>query len=226
MPDPTTGPNAADAPGPTGGETFPTSGTERELGHHDASGEARSILMRRRYDAEPKDVWDACTDPDRMSRFFMRPTGDLRVGGTFSFEGNAGGSILRCEPPKRLTVTWIYGPPGDLPPDQVELRLTPDGDGTVLELEHSSSSGITGNLLNDPERGLWGLGAGWELGLLGLHAYLRGDFPETPPSDLGETSEIATLADHISAAWSKVLDQDTRDTSPTTSEKPPGSPQR
>ncbi|MEV7966811.1 SRPBCC family protein [Sphaerisporangium sp. NPDC088356] len=190
------------------GKDDPISGTERELGsRHRDGGETRTILMRRRYDAEVEDVWDACTDPDRLSRFFMKPSGDLRQGGTFSFEGNAGGRILRCEPPRRLTVTWVYGEAGDLPEDQVELRLSPSGDGTELELEHSSFGKITGLLLNDPEKGLWGLGAGWELGLIALGTYLRGEFPDVAPAEIGNMPEITDLADRISLAWAAVLDK-------------------
>ncbi|MEU8266303.1 SRPBCC family protein [Sphaerisporangium sp. NPDC049002] len=190
------------------GKDDPISGTERELGsRHRDGGETRTILMRRRYDAEVEDVWDACTDPDRLSRFFMRPSGDLREGGTFSFEGNAGGRILRCEPPRRLTVTWVSGEVGDLPEDQVELRLSPSGDGTELELEHSSFGKITDLVLNDPEKGLWGLGAGWELGLIGLGTFLRGEFPDAAPTEIGDLPEITDLADQISRAWAGVLDE-------------------
>jgi uncharacterized protein YndB with AHSA1/START domain len=64
-----------------------------------AAGDARTALIRRRYHAPIDDVWDACTSPDRINRWLMPVTGDLRVGGTFSLEGNASGEILRCEPP-------------------------------------------------------------------------------------------------------------------------------
>ncbi len=38
--------------------------THREVGSRRiATGEARTALMRRRYDAPIEDVWDACTDP-------------------------------------------------------------------------------------------------------------------------------------------------------------------
>src|SRR3712207_1955335 len=74
--------------------------------------------MWRRYDAPIEDLWDACTDPDRISRWFIKPTGDPRPGGTFSLEDNASGEILHCEPPRLLTVTWCY--PGR-PVDEVEL---------------------------------------------------------------------------------------------------------
>jgi Activator of Hsp90 ATPase homolog 1-like protein len=56
-----------------------------------------SVTVNRRYPAPVEDVWDAIVDPDRLRRWFMPISGDLRVGGTFQLEGNAGGSILACE---------------------------------------------------------------------------------------------------------------------------------
>ena len=87
-----------------------------------ANGDGRSVVLRRSYDAPVEDVWDACSDPDRLKRWFGSVSGDLRLGGRFQIEGNAGGEILRCEPPRLLAVSWVYG---DNPADEVELRLTP-----------------------------------------------------------------------------------------------------
>jgi uncharacterized protein YndB with AHSA1/START domain len=69
---------------------------QREVGRKRiAAGEARTAVLRRRYDAAIEDVWDACTDPGRINRWFLPVTGDLRVGGRFSLEGNASGEIVR-----------------------------------------------------------------------------------------------------------------------------------
>ena len=38
------------------------------------------VLLRRSYDAEIDDVWSAVTDPERVRRWFLPLTGDLRVG--------------------------------------------------------------------------------------------------------------------------------------------------
>jgi uncharacterized protein YndB with AHSA1/START domain len=69
-------------------------------------GEEIAVLIRRSYDAPSVDVWDALTDPERVRRWFYPLTGDLRAGGTFQLEGNAGGDIVRCEPPRLLRVTF------------------------------------------------------------------------------------------------------------------------
>jgi uncharacterized protein YndB with AHSA1/START domain len=186
-----------------------TADTEREIGSRDAAtGEGQSILMRRRYEAEIEDVWDAVTNPDRLGRFFMKPAGELREGGTFSFEGNARGEILRCDPPRLLRITWVYGEPTG---DEVEVRLWPEGDDrTVLELEHSSPGRLTDRLLNDPESGIWGLGAGWELGLIALDAFLRGELPDIDPAAMEDLAEITQLADQVSRAWAVVLEASDR----------------
>jgi uncharacterized protein YndB with AHSA1/START domain len=183
-------------------------GTHRELGgRRIAAGNARTILMRRWYGAAIGAVWHCCTDPERLARWFMRPEGDLRIGGRFVFEGNAGGEVLRCEPPRLLAVSWVYG---SRPADEVELRLTPDAGGTVLELEHASvtthievGGRMVDVLLNDPESGLWGLGAGWEMGLVAMDALLRDALPERA-TRRGATG-VTSLADQSGQAWADLL---------------------
>ena len=92
-------------------------GMGRRVGDQD-----RAVRLRRRYDAPVEDVWDACTSPDRIGRWFLPVTGDFRPGGRYQLEGNAGGEIRRCEPPRLLRVTWVFG---EAPPSEVEVRLSP-----------------------------------------------------------------------------------------------------
>src|SRR2546429_9907207 len=91
-------------------DTSPITETHREVGRRRiAAGEARTALLRRRYDAPIEDVWEACTDPERLNRWFLPVAGDLRVGGAFPLAGNASGENLRCRPPRLPTVTRGYG---------------------------------------------------------------------------------------------------------------------
>jgi uncharacterized protein YndB with AHSA1/START domain len=178
--------------------------THREVGSRRiAAGEASTALMRRRYDVPIEDVWDACTDPERISRWFIKPTGDLRAGGTYQLEGNASGEILRCEPPRLLTVTWSY--PGR-PVDELELRLSLGEDGeTVLELEHASVAEVF--ITNDPQTGTWGIGPGWEAPLDYLEKYLRGELPDAPAAEWWDpTPEDAELANRRGHAWAAVIE--------------------
>ncbi|WP_329270892.1 SRPBCC family protein [Streptomyces pseudovenezuelae] len=133
------------------------------------ASEARTVLLRRTYDAEIADVWDAVTSPERIARWFMPVSGELKVGGRYQLEGNAGGEILECVEPERLRVSWLYGPdPGF---SEVEVRLTPEeGERTALELEHVA---VVPDDFWD-QFGPGAVGVGWDLGLYGLALHLAG----------------------------------------------------
>jgi uncharacterized protein YndB with AHSA1/START domain len=66
---------------------------------------AHVVELQRRRHAPIADVWDACTDPERVRRWFLPLSGDLRPGGTFQLEGNTSDTIATCEPPHRLELT-------------------------------------------------------------------------------------------------------------------------
>ncbi len=181
-------------------------GTYREVGPDPAS-EQRYMVLRRRYDAEIADVWDAITDPERLRRWFLPVEGDLREGGTFQLKDNAGGAILTCATPTHLALTWAYG---DQPASRVDLRLLTEGAETVVELRHSPvpravdfDGRAVDPLLNDDATGMWGMGAGWELGLIALTAYLKGEFPADTAAAATDP-DLLEAAARISAAWADV----------------------
>jgi uncharacterized protein YndB with AHSA1/START domain len=147
--------------------------TQRELrSGRIAAGEGRMVGLSRTYDAPIDDVWDALTNPERIGRWFLPISGDYRLGGSYQFEGNAGGSIVECAKPNRLKVTWVYGvaaSPTDI--SEVEVRLTPaDTDRTLLELEHTA---IVPDEMWD-QFGPGAVGVGWDGGMLGLALHLEG----------------------------------------------------
>ena len=129
------------------------------------AGEARTATISQTYDATIDDVWDACTNPERIPRWFLPVSGDLRVHGHYQLQGNAGGTIERCDPPKSFAATWEYG--GDVTWIEVRLSSEPDG-GTRFELEHTAHV--------DDERwaefGPGATGVGWDMGLLSLGIHL------------------------------------------------------
>ena len=146
---------------------------QREVGSgRIPAGEGRTVRLRRTYEAPIDDVWDALTNPERIGRWFLPISGDIRLGGRYQFEGNAGGEILECDRPRRVRVTWVYGEmPSAADVSEVVVRLSPAGDtSTVLELEH------TAVVPEDrwAEYGPGAVGVGWEQGLLGLALHLRG----------------------------------------------------
>jgi uncharacterized protein YndB with AHSA1/START domain len=132
----------------------------------------RIAIARRTYHVGQADLWDALTSADRISRWFLPVSGDLRAGGRYQLEGNAGGIVERCEEPRSFAVTWEFG--GTLA--WLEVRLIPDGDRTTLELAHQAQV--------DPGR--WGqfgpgaVGVGWDLALLGLGRHLDSGAPADP----------------------------------------------
>jgi uncharacterized protein YndB with AHSA1/START domain len=144
------------------------SSVERRLGSRTlAAGEARTLTISRVYDTPPEDVWDACTNPERISRWFLPISGDLREGGHYSLEGNASGTIERCEPPQAVDATWEYG--GEV--TWVELRLTPEAGGrTRFALEHIAHVDDTRWLQFGPGA----VGVGWDGAVLGLTLHLAG----------------------------------------------------
>ena len=160
----------------------------------DGSGERVSVLMRRSYGAPIGDVWDAVTQPDRIKRWFMPISGDLRPGGSFQLEGNAGGEILTCEPPRLLKVT--FGGPASL----VELRLTAQGDDdTVLELEHT----VPIEMAQSGAGALY-VGPGWDGALMGLGLFLRGEVAGDPVEAAGSL-QVQEFSRQSVEAWAEVV---------------------
>ena len=140
-------------------------------------------IARRAYLASQADLWDALTSADRIPRWFLPVSGDLRVGGRYQLEGNAGGLVERCDAPESFAVTWEFG--GTL--SWLEVTLIPDGERSTLELAHHAHV--------DP--GLWGqfgpgaVGVGWDLALLGLDRHVDTGAPVDP----SEAAAFATSLD-------------------------------
>jgi uncharacterized protein YndB with AHSA1/START domain len=142
------------------------SSVDREVGGRTLeAGEARTVTVSRVYDTPPEDLWDACTNPERISRWFLPLSGDLQPGGRYEFQGNASGTIERCEPPRSLAATWEYG--GQT--TWVELRLVPEADSrTRFVLEHVAH--VDDELW--AQFGPGAVGVGWDQALVGLTLYL------------------------------------------------------
>lgn len=144
----------------------------------------RVVVARRTYGTDRDDLWDALTNPERLPRWFLPVSGDLEVGGRYSLEGNASGTIQDCDRPRSLATTWEMG-------DMVSwltvtLHPADTDDATTLELLHEAPV--------DPDMwtqfGPGAVGIGWDLALLGLGLHVDTDaavdpaagmaFPSTP----------------------------------------------
>jgi uncharacterized protein YndB with AHSA1/START domain len=138
---------------------------QRTVGHRTlAAGDARVVTISRSYPGPAADLWDACTNPERIPRWFLPITGELKPGGHYQLEGNAGGTVESCDPPHSFTATWEYG--GEV--SWIEVRVTAEGEQARLQLEHIAHV--------DDERwaefGPGAVGIGWDLGLRGLGEHL------------------------------------------------------
>jgi len=142
-----------------------------QRGQRDGQG-AHVITLSRVYPHRRAKVWAAFTSAERLSRWFTPVTGELKLGGHYQFQGNAGGTITECVEPERIAATWVMG--GE---SWVELTFADAGQGTRLTLHHTA-------LVDQMPPGFWdkygpgAVGVGWELGFFGLEVHL--DAPEAP----------------------------------------------
>lgn len=150
--------------------------------------ELRVQTLSREFRGGVAEVWDAVTSAERIPRWFLPISGELRLGGRYQLEGNAGGTVEECVPPAggtaRFRVTWEFG--GGAPawltitlteatPASTRLDLLFEGRVADLPAEMWDQFGPSAT------------GMGWDSGLLGLGMYLDG-------GDDGITPEAA-------AAW-------------------------
>jgi uncharacterized protein YndB with AHSA1/START domain len=130
-----------------------------------AAGEARVITITQTYSADVADIWDACTNPERLPRWFLPVSGDLHEGGHYQLEGNAGGTINTCDPPHGFSATWEIA--GEV--SWIDVRMLGEGDGrTTLVLEHVAHVDDT----RWTEFGPGAVGVGWDMVLMGLATHL------------------------------------------------------
>jgi uncharacterized protein YndB with AHSA1/START domain len=161
------------------------------------AGEARVMTVSRVYATDQEDLWDACTNPERIPRWFLPVSGELRVGGRYSLEGNADGRVEECDPPHRFSATWEFG--GEI--SWIEVSITPEGDGQArFTLEHLAH-------VSDERWAQFGPGAtgvGWDLALLGLHLHLESGSRPVDPAEVAAwmASEAGReFVDRSSTGW-------------------------
>lgn len=163
----------------------------REVSIHSVDGqEVVDLRARRAYEAPPGEVWSSLSDPERLRRWFLPVTGELSEGATFQAESYVTGTIRRCEPPRRLVVTW-----GD-EASVVHLELSPGATGApTLELRPTVPRRVAGS-----GAGVLVVGPGWDLALTSLAAFLRGAAPADPVA-AENTPEGQAFAKRSTLAW-------------------------
>jgi uncharacterized protein YndB with AHSA1/START domain len=160
---------------------------------------AKLLTASRTYRTSIEDLWDALTNIERIPRWFLPITGDLRPGGRYQLEGNASGEVLECSPPRRFAITWEYG--GDASWVTVELTGDPGADEAHLEVRHEAPV---------PEE-MWkqfgpgAVGVGWDLGLMGLDLHLTTGESLDPEEvrSWGQSPEARDFITESSTAWAE-----------------------
>lgn len=157
----------------------------------------RVVIARRGYAADQAELWDAITNPERIPRWFLPVSGDLRLGGRYQLEGNAGGVVEQCDPPESFAVTWEFG--GGV--SWLRVAITPAGEETLLEVAHEAPL--------DPDfwaqYGPGATGVGWDLGLMGLGLHLEsGDAhdPEQAEAWVRSSPGVAFVR-HAATGWAQ-----------------------
>ncbi|HEY5881577.1 MAG TPA: SRPBCC domain-containing protein [Nakamurella sp.] len=151
------------------------------------------VTLRRSYPTDPADLWEALTRPERLARWFSPVTGDLRPGGTFQIENNAGGDILACQPPTLLRTT--FGDASSI----VTVTLAARGADTELTLDHTVPMAIAGSVA-----GALFAGPGWDEALIGLWLHLCE--PDADRVATLDTAEGREWAHRVVLAWVEVAD--------------------
>jgi uncharacterized protein YndB with AHSA1/START domain len=92
--------------------------------------------------ARPERVFPYFTQAEAIVRWMGEyAVLDPRPDGEFTLDINGvpvRGRYLEIEPPRRLVISWGHAGSERLPPgaSTVEVTLTPDGDGTIVRVEH------------------------------------------------------------------------------------------
>ena len=95
-----------------------------------------AVRMEEFYKTDIRDLWEACTSPERLARWLAQVSGDLRVGGTvhliFTSSWTGPARIEICDAPHHLLLTTEPGTDDEC---QTEAWLIEEGSQTRLVVE-------------------------------------------------------------------------------------------
>ncbi|QIB66920.1 SRPBCC family protein [Kineobactrum salinum] len=154
---------------------------------------ARNVTLERIYDTSPDDLWEAVTNPERLTRWFLPVSGDLKPGGHFQLKGNAGGTIRECDPPGFLSITWEFG--GGM--SWVEVRIAAESESRArLTLSHICP-------VDDhwKKYGPGAVGVGWDLALLALVFHFVDGAEQLDEATFSASSEGKAYITGASGDW-------------------------
>lgn len=128
---------------------------------------ARAVVASRPFSTGRQRLWNAFTSIEAIPKWFLPVSGDLEPGGRYSLEGNADGTIIRCEPPETLELTWEFG--GNV--SWLNLKVGGTEANSSLMLEHLMSRDESSEE-HWQKFGPGATGVGWDLCFLGLAMYI------------------------------------------------------
>lgn len=110
-----------------------------------STGTLHSVVREVRIAAAPELIWAFLVEPDKIIKWeAVAAEVDVRPGGAMRIDMHgdrdvALGEYRVVEPYERLSFTWGWEGDEIVPPGSslVEITLAPDGDETVVRLEHS-----------------------------------------------------------------------------------------
>jgi uncharacterized protein YndB with AHSA1/START domain len=171
------------------------------------AGEARVAVFTRTYATTVEDLWDACTNPERLRRWYVPVTGDLRLGGTIQQVNMGSGTIVECEAPHRLKLSLGSGGV-----DEIEVRLAagPQDGTATLELQHATTLD-THNIGGEMYDAIYCMGGGYYPRLQALDMHLRGTLPDDYDSSAFHLNpDMRPTIDRGSAAMAALLEADSK----------------
>lgn len=132
------------------------------------------VVLTQSFSTTAEDRWHACTDPERLSRWFEPIEGDLHPHGRYRLvDSGTVGTIERCQRPHMLLIDWEYGEYVS----RVEAVIESTGNEQATPtIRHFGSDNEHWNTYG-PAAG----GTGWDLSLLALARHL--DAPHARPVD-------------------------------------------
>lgn len=101
------------------------------------------IRFAQTYPTTVEDLWDAITDPERLSRWMAPYEGEFRLGGRWLARYDDGtvfteGTVTACDAPRTFTTTWHASEEQET---TITVTVEPVADGAALRLEHDGVGG-------------------------------------------------------------------------------------
>ena len=140
----------------------------------------RFVIVKRRFEALPEDVYRAHTDPALLQQWLLGPPGwtmpvcinEATPGGTIRYEWSDGkgggffltGEFIELDPPHRIVHVERMHLPDPTPDNHVVTTFTADGGGTLLTMRMT---------LPDPETRRAMLETGMDQGMEASYARLE-----------------------------------------------------